>query len=68
MEVLCEECDKPINPKRLHILPNTKTCINCQESKEAKGKFKKTTMYIEHHTNGWEATDEIVIVVKGDGV
>jgi DnaK suppressor protein len=31
---LCEECEGPINEKRLEALPWVKLCINCQSKKE----------------------------------
>lgn len=31
---LCEECGDPINPKRLRIVPFTRTCVDCQTDKE----------------------------------
>jgi DnaK suppressor protein len=31
---LCEECEEPINEKRLEALPWVKLCINCQSKKE----------------------------------
>jgi DnaK suppressor protein len=30
----CEECGEPINPKRLRIVPFTRTCVDCQTDKE----------------------------------
>jgi hypothetical protein len=29
MERSCIKCGNPIHPKRLQILPNTKTCVGC---------------------------------------
>jgi len=31
---LCEECEEPIEEKRLEALPWVKLCINCQSKKE----------------------------------
>jgi len=31
---LCEECEEPINEKRLEALPWVKLCIDCQSKKE----------------------------------
>lgn len=31
---MCEECGEPINPKRLRIVPFTRTCVDCQTDKE----------------------------------
>ena len=28
----CINCGKPINPDRLHVLPETKLCIKCAEN------------------------------------
>lgn len=30
----CEDCGEPINPKRLRIVPFTRTCVDCQTDKE----------------------------------
>lgn len=29
--VLCQVCHQPIPPERLEVLPNTKTCVACQD-------------------------------------
>jgi DnaK suppressor protein len=31
---ICEECGEPINPKRMRIVPFTRTCVDCQTDKE----------------------------------
>lgn len=34
---VCEECDEPIAPRRLDVLPFAKLCVRCQEQHEAQG-------------------------------
>lgn len=31
---ICEECDEPINPKRLEVRPVAKYCVDCQAKME----------------------------------
>ena len=33
----CRKCNKEIHPKRLEILPNTKTCVECSTDSPKKG-------------------------------
>jgi len=37
MEKLCVGCNTPIHPKRLEILPKTKTCVECSNSEKKAG-------------------------------
>ena len=37
MKKYCIGCGEQINPKRLEILPNTKTCVNCSTTGPKKG-------------------------------
>jgi hypothetical protein len=37
MIVECLGCDKPIHPKRLEILPNTKHCVACSDVGRKRG-------------------------------
>ena len=30
----CEECGEPINPRRLHVMPEATTCVRCQDRLE----------------------------------
>ncbi|MCS7281542.1 MAG: TraR/DksA family transcriptional regulator [Desulfobacterota bacterium] len=34
---ICEECEEPINEKRLEVNPTARYCINCQRMIEMKG-------------------------------
>ena len=36
-DMKCIKCDKTINPKRLEILPGTKTCVNCSTTSPKRG-------------------------------
>ena len=31
---VCQNCEEPINPKRLEAVPWARYCINCQELRE----------------------------------
>jgi len=31
---LCAECDEPISPKRLELLPYVELCVECQQAKD----------------------------------
>lgn len=38
---VCEECGEPINPKRLRIVPFTRTCVDCQTDKEHEERIQR---------------------------
>ncbi len=37
---ICEECEEPINPKRLLIMPFTLLCVRCQSELERRAKMR----------------------------
>jgi len=37
---ICEECEEPINPKRLLIMPFTVLCVRCQSELERQAKMR----------------------------
>ena len=42
---ICEDCEEPIAPKRLQVVPWTKYCLQCQELHDAEGS----------EGNGWQS-------------
>jgi DnaK suppressor protein len=37
---LCEDCDEPINEKRLALMPFTRWCVRCQSKREKEAKTR----------------------------
>jgi DnaK suppressor protein len=40
---LCEECDEPINEKRLRLMPFARFCVRCQSELERRAKMRGET-------------------------
>ena len=40
---LCEECDEPINEKRLELMPFARFCVRCQSELERQAKMRGET-------------------------
>jgi DnaK suppressor protein len=41
---LCEDCEEPINEKRLLLLPFTRWCVRCQSERERQAKMRGATL------------------------
>ena len=52
---ICQECEEPINPKRLLIMPFTLLCVRCQSELERQAKIRgnlvpNSTPFEQNHT------------------
>ena len=41
---LCEECEEPINEKRLELMPFVRLCVRCQSEMERQAKMRGETL------------------------
>jgi|TARA_R110001583_G_scaffold2725_12_gene19081 hypothetical protein len=62
----CIKCKKEIPPKRLEIIPNTKTCVNCSTESAKRGvpvmKGKGDHTWVELDIMSQEQYDELEIL------
>lgn len=64
-EILCEECDTPIPPKRLALVP-VHVCVDCMSEKEKQGHGTvKTKMYQEFYGDMEDIEDVKTFIVRG---
>lgn len=60
----CEDCGEQILKARLKLLPDTETCVLCQESRERKGKFQKYKMSVNYKFKGDEIEETLETLVR----
>jgi hypothetical protein len=65
-QILCAYCDQPISEKRLKIKPNTKICVSCQQDREERGEFQRSSMEISQDINGWQFDGLDLKIKKGE--
>jgi len=64
-EILCEECDTPIPPKR-YALVRVKICVDCMSEKEKRGQGTvKTKMFQEFYGSEDDIEDVQTFLVRG---
>jgi len=63
----CEGCGEEINPRRLQAMPNTKTCIGCQEDNEKAGRFALHRMDVKGTTRCGEIDEVQMVLHRGMG-
>lgn len=59
----CNDCGEIIPNARLKLLPNTETCVGCQDGREKKGDFQRHKMSVKFifKCDEIEATEETLV-------
>ena len=61
----CVSCGEEISPKRIAALPEAELCVDCQETAEKNGLYKKHVMDVQPVMKAGELEELTTRIVRG---